>query len=105
LTYRSAAAKEHEAPFLQNAEISLTAGGNGRGGGRAGLKSMTFSPTWQSMGTFMRDGKTVPALPHCETKLRDTPPAGRPQIFDRCKSNDDRSRMSGISLLPARSVE
>jgi hypothetical protein len=66
---------------------------------------MTFSPTWQGIGIFTREGKTVPALSHCETKRRDTPPAGRPQIFDRCKSNDDKSRMSGISLIPARSVE
>jgi hypothetical protein len=54
---------------------------------------------------FKRDGKTVAALSHYQAKLRGTPPAGRSQIFDRCKSNDDKTRMSGISLLPASSVE
>jgi hypothetical protein len=66
---------------------------------------MTFSRGWQSIGTFTSDGKTVAALSHNQTELRDTPPAGRPQIFDRCKSNDDKTHMSGVSLLPARSVE
>jgi hypothetical protein len=52
LTHWSAAAKEHEAPLIKRAAISLTAGGNDRGGGRAKLKSMTFSQAGQSIGTF-----------------------------------------------------
>jgi hypothetical protein len=65
--------------LINRATIPLTAGDNGRGGGRAALKSMTFSQTRQSIGIFTRDGKTVAALSHYQTKLRDTPRAGRPK--------------------------